>query len=300
MKTKVIIIGAGPSGVFSAFYLKRLGIDCIVFEKNKIGGCSRYANNIENFPFLPSINGIQLQKKLKNIIKKHRIKVIHEKVEKIDFKDCFSVITSSGRFRSDYLILATGTEPVVIDEYKDFKEDVTSFDKNFFSAKKMKIAVIGGGDIAFDYALSLADRGNRVYIIFRGIRAIDMLKKRCLKNKNINLIGPSVIKKICKNEGKYFITYVINGKTVIDIFDMVFIACGRKSFLGNIKNIDKIVKNKALRNRFFMCGDVKNGIFRQIVNCAADAVNIAMKIKEIENESCSKNKRKFYCDSLYS
>lgn len=291
MKTKVIIAGGGPAGVLSAFYLKRFGIDCILFEKDQIGGCSRYANNIENFPFLPPVSGLEFVNKLKNIIETYGIHVIYEKIDEIDFNKSFSVITSGGIYKSDYFILATGTEAILIDEYEDLKKDILNFDKNFFSAKKMKIAVIGGGDIAFDYALSLAGRDNRVNIIFRGIRAIDILRERCLNNRNINLIGPSVIKKIYKNDDKYFVVYVIDGRSLTDIFDMVFVACGRRRFLGDIKNINKIVKDKTLKNRFFMCGDVKNKRFRQIINCASDAMNISMKIKEIENEGCSKNKR---------
>lgn len=68
MKYKVIIIGGGPTGVFSAFCLKRFGInDLVIFEKNKIGGLIKYANLVENFPLLKPSSGIKVVDLLKHM-----------------------------------------------------------------------------------------------------------------------------------------------------------------------------------------------------------------------------------------
>ncbi|MCX7647404.1 MAG: NAD(P)/FAD-dependent oxidoreductase [Elusimicrobiales bacterium] len=287
MNTKVAIIGAGPGGVFCSIYLKRFGIDSIVFEKKEIGGLIRYANLIENFPFLKPISGPNFCDMIKKEAESNKIRVIFETVKKINFKNKFVITTGKNEYFSDYLILATGTEPVIIKEAKNIKKDMLSFWENFFYIKNKEVGIIGGGDVAFDNAVNLSKRKNKVTIIYRGLRCLNILKERCAKDKNINLIGPAEIKKIIKKNGKYEIIFKQKNEEKKYSFDCVISACGRKEYYGGIKNIDKIISYRNLKEKFFLCGDVKNGRFRQAINSVSDAMKIAMKIKELEYEGKS-------------
>lgn len=285
MNTKVAIIGAGPGGVFCSIYLKRFGIDSIVFEKKEIGGLIRYANLIENFPFLKPISGSDFSDMIKKEAESNKIRVIFETVIKINFKNKFVVTTGKNEYFSDYLILATGTEPIIIKEAKNIKKDMLSFWENFFYIKNKEVAIIGGGDVAFDNAINLSKRKNKVTVIYRGLRCLNILKERCAKDKNINLIGPAEIKKILKKNGKYEIIFKQKNEENNCFFDCVICACGRKEYYGGIKNIDKIISYRNLKEKIFLCGDVKNGRFRQAINSISDAMKIAMRIKELEYES---------------
>lgn len=285
MNTKVAIIGAGPGGVFCSVYLKRFGIDSIVFEKKEIGGLIRYANLIENFPFLKPISGSDFSDMIKKEAESNKIRVIFETVIKINFKNKFVVTTGKNEYFSDYLILATGTEPIIIKEAKNIKKDMLSFWENFFYIKNKEVAIIGGGDVAFDNAINLSKRKNKVTVIYRGLRCLNILKERCAKDKNINLIGPAEIKKILKKNGKYEIIFKQKNEENNCFFDCVICACGRKEYYGGIKNIDKIISYRNLKEKIFLCGDVKNGRFRQAINSISDAMKIAMRIKELEYES---------------
>lgn len=287
MNTKVAIIGGGPGGVFCSIYLKRFGIDSIVFEKKEIGGLIRYANLIENFPFLKPISGSDFSDMIKKEAESNKIRVIFETVIKINFKNKFVVTTGKNEYFSDYLILATGTEPIIIKEAKNIKKDMLSFWENFFYIKNKEVAIIGGGDVAFDNAINLSKRKNKVTVIYRGLRCLNILKERCAKDKNINLIGPAEIKKILKKNGKYEIIFKQKNEENNCFFDCVICACGRKEYYGGIKNIDKIISYRNLKEKIFLCGDVKNGRFRQAINSISDAMKIAMRIKELEYEGKS-------------
>lgn len=287
MNTKVAIIGGGPGGVFCSIYLKRFGVDSIVFEKKEIGGLIRYANLIENFPFLKPISGTDFCDILKKEAQLNKIKIILETVKEIKFKNKFIIKTGEKEYFSDYLILTTGTEPIIIKEAKNIKEDILNFWENFFEIKNKEVAVMGGGDVAFDNALNLSKRKNKVTVIYRGLRCVRILKERCAKNKNINLVGPAEIKKVFKKNGKYEITLKQKNKEENYSFDCVISACGRKEYYGGIENIDKIISCRNLKEKIFLCGDVKNGRFRQAINSISDAMKIAMRIKELEYEGKS-------------
>ena len=54
---KVIILGAGISGISSCIYLERAGIDTLVIENNVPGGQLNKIDVIENYPGCKDING---------------------------------------------------------------------------------------------------------------------------------------------------------------------------------------------------------------------------------------------------
>ena len=57
---KVIIIGAGISGISCAIYLKRAGISTLLIESNAPGGQLNKIDIIENYPGYEKVNGSDL------------------------------------------------------------------------------------------------------------------------------------------------------------------------------------------------------------------------------------------------
>ncbi len=47
---EVAIVGGGPAGVSAAIYIKRYGMEPVLFEKDLIGGKTNYTEKIENYP----------------------------------------------------------------------------------------------------------------------------------------------------------------------------------------------------------------------------------------------------------
>jgi len=71
----VAVIGGGPSGIAASIYLKRAGVDVILFEKYEIGGLLSNAHLIENYPGFPSgISGKKLCKLFEEHLKKWKVK----------------------------------------------------------------------------------------------------------------------------------------------------------------------------------------------------------------------------------
>jgi thioredoxin reductase (NADPH) len=285
MKTDVCIVGGGAGGVFSSLYLKRFAIDSVIIEKREIGGLIKYANYVENFPFLKPATGIEVAEKIKNIVFESSLKFLNDTVINIEHRDnFFEIKTSSGlSIFSSYLILATGTIPFIPDEFNKVKDLVNDFEDKFFNFKNIKIGIVGGGDVAFDYALNLSKRDNKVTVISRNIRAFELLVKRCYKS-GIQVLNKCLIKNVFLNNQRFYLE-IFNGDFIKLDFDYIIPACGRLPFYGNIENINKIINDKRFENKFFLCGDVKNQRCRYLINAISDAINISLKIKEAFYES---------------
>lgn len=173
----VVIIGGGPAGLSAAIWCKRLGISHLLLEKKeKLGGqLTNIHNKIIDYPGLYANNGQEIQRvfvehfndigcvsKLNTNI----LSINHsEKTVRIQQKDNVKEI----HFK--YLILATGAgqkrlevpgEKEMMGRGEKYSATVDSY---LFENKV--VAVVGGGDRAFEGAILLADAGAIVYLIHR-------------------------------------------------------------------------------------------------------------------------------------
>ncbi len=277
----IIIIGCGPAGASSAIQLKRMGFQPLVFERNEIGGLAVNANLIENYLGYPNgISGVKFCSLLRKQFLNHKIDIRFEEIESAEYKqDNFLVRSEKGIYSSKYLIDATGTEPVKPSEiFIDEKAVSKVFYevKNLFSVKNKEIAVLGGGDAAFDYSLNLSKNNNvSIYNRSGNFRCLDLLLQRAKKNKNIEIFKNYIIYNITGQDKKLKLNFnTIRGKEKSVIADYVLIAFGRKPAR------DYKIKNK----KFFCIGDKINGNFRQISLSVGDGVETAMRIYKSENE----------------
>jgi thioredoxin reductase len=108
----VVVVGAGPAGIAAAIYLKRAGIDPLVFERDEVGGLLRNAHSVENYPGFPDgVSGQELVELLKRQLVRWRIDVRMEEVHKISREgDVFIVVSESGEVFAKSVIVATGTK----------------------------------------------------------------------------------------------------------------------------------------------------------------------------------------------
>ena len=279
--TVVIIIGAGPAGIACAIQLKRYNIDSIVFEKDEIGGLLKNANIVENYLGFP--NGIS-GKKLVQLINKQsqtaKINVKYEIVMSVEsFEDTLNVKTSKNIYHSKYLVIASGTKPI-IPKVPIIRDDI--IEKVFFDIYKLgeingkKIVIIGGGDCAFDYALNLSEF-NQVILLNRStrIKALPILQERCSHSGNIQYLDKRSVLKIESVNNQLLLLCNNSEKLTADY---LLIAIGREP------NLD-FIKNDLLNNpKVFQIGDVKNGQLRQTSIATGDGTFTAMNINMILNQ----------------
>ena len=172
-KTDALIIGAGPTGLFTAHQLKLIGLNCeIVDNLDKIGGqcIELYPDKpIYDIPALPECTGEELTNNLINQLKPFDIKVhLSERVDEVKKEgDNWIVKTNNGTtFSTPNVIIAGGVgsfEPrkFSLKECEKFENKSVLYsikDKSQFEGKT--VTIFGGGDSALDWAVELSKNSN--------------------------------------------------------------------------------------------------------------------------------------------
>ena len=286
---EVAIIGCGPAGIAAAIYLKRAGFDPLVFEKHEIGGLLKNANLVENYPGFPEgIGGKELVELFKDQLHRLEVQVKRDEVNTVNYKKgIFSLNTQKYKYRTNMVIIATGTIPKGI----DLKGQSDLIGKKLFyeikdiprPKRKDTYVVIGGGDAAFDYALNLAKDVERVDIIYRGKKpkCLPLLEERVNKNQNIHVHPKTAPMAVEEMGDQITIKFMSDEKKIAFTSDYALIACGREPNLGILSDeIERSLKIKEDGSTnfpgLFFAGDVRRGEFRQTGIAVGDGILCAM------------------------
>ena len=203
-KTDALIIGAGPTGLFTAHQLKLIGLDCeIVDNLDKIGGqcIELYPDKpIYDIPAVPECTGEELTNNLLNQLKPFNIKFhLSERVEEVKKEGNNWLVKTSGKnsFLTPNVIIAGGVgsfeprkfPPKECEKFENKSLFYSVKDKNIFKGKT--VSIFGGGDSALDWAIELSKESN-VNLIhrrdeFRGAQATVNKMYELKKSGKINL-----------------------------------------------------------------------------------------------------------------
>lgn len=210
--TDIIIIGAGPTGLFAVFEAGLLKLKCHVIDAlpQPGGQCSEIypKKPIYDIPAYPEILAGDLTDKLMEQCKQFEPGfTLGERADTIEKQDdgSFIVTTNKGtQHKAPVVAIASGLgsfEPrkPLIDNIEDFEDKGVAYiikDPEIYRDKRVVIA--GGGDSALDWSIFLADVAKEVTLIhrrneFRGhLDSVDKVQE--LKNLGkINLITPAEI-----------------------------------------------------------------------------------------------------------
>jgi len=180
-ETDVVIIGAGPVGLFAVFELGLLDMKCDVIDiLDKPGGqCAElYPDKpIYDIPGIPEISGGELTKSLLEQIKpfnpEFHLSTIVSELKQIN-NDLWEVVTDSDKiFHTKVIVIAAGggsfqpKKPPIdgIDDYEG--KSVFYSIKNVEKFFNKEIAIVGGGDSALDWALTLHKKSKNLTLIHR-------------------------------------------------------------------------------------------------------------------------------------
>tara|TARA_B100000953_G_scaffold181108_1_gene149195 strand:+ start:59 stop:1081 length:1023 start_codon:yes stop_codon:yes gene_type:complete len=203
--TDVIVIGAGPTGLFCVHQLGIIGLKCEVVDNlDKIGGqcIELYPDKpIYDIPAIPVCTGEELTNNLIEQIKPFKTNFhLSDRVEEVTKeKNNWIVKTSKGKeFKASSIIIAGGVgsfEPRKFSQKEcekfEGKEIFYSVkDKNIFKDKT--VSIFGGGDSAVDWAIELSTN-SKVQLIhrrdeFRGAQANINKVKELNKEGKIELL----------------------------------------------------------------------------------------------------------------
>ena len=230
IKTDVLVIGAGPVGLFAVQQLGLIGLKAEVVDNlDKIGGqcIELYPDKpIYDIPALPECTGESLTKNLLEQIKPFKTNFhLNQRVEEISKeKNNWKISTSKKNvFLAPNIIIAAGVgsfEPrkFPVKETEKFENKGIFYsvkDKSFF--KNKKICIFGGGDSALDWAIELSKLSDVTLVHrrseFRGAEHSAEIVKKLEKEKKIKIKIPFQINSI---EGKDKLTAITikndNGK----------------------------------------------------------------------------------------
>jgi len=291
--TDVVIVGCGPAGISAAIQLKRAGLEPVVFEKKKVGGLLVNAHLVENYPGFPEgISGIDLVALMKEHLYARGIEVVFEKVTKVDVEhDRFLVKAGGNTIQSRSVLLASGTRPNKLASVaipSELSDRITYEIDPIRSVRGKSVAIIGAGDAAFDYALSL-EKHNNVTILSRGHepRCLPLLSERVGMSSRISFIPDTEVTEIEGGQSDELILGYRNpgGASKISADNLV-IAIGRYPELGFLARQSAGTGAERYRERFqLLIGDVRRGRMRQTAIAVGDgmiaAIAIARKIREI-------------------
>lgn len=279
---KVIILGAGISGISCGIYLKRAGIDTLIIENNIPGGQLNKIDVIENYPGFSSITGSDLSLNLLEQAKE--IDLVYDDVLEIDYKN--KIVYLEGiSYKYDYLVFATGRRERLLglDNEKEYLGRGISLCATCDGAlyKDKEVVVVGGGNSAVSEAIYLSNLCKKVSLIYRkdNLRAENILKDRLSNINNIDILYNEEIVDYLITDNKIDGVKLKSGNILN--CDGIFLAIGSipnsDLFVGDIDNGYILVDSnyETSVKDVYACGDVIKKKLYQLITASSEGVSVA-------------------------
>ena len=286
------ILGGGPAGITAAIYASRARLNTIWIDKNFApGGQITATYEVDNYPGMPGISGLELAEKLKEHVTGFGVEIARGKVKGISLDGEWKIVhTKKADYRGKAVILAAGAvhRKLEVPGEEELAGMGVSYcatcDGAFFKDKT--VAVVGGGDVAVEDAIFLARGCKQVYLIHRRdqLRAAQVLQDALKDFHNITCIWDTTVEKIGGEQQVQWIT-LKQTKTAekyqLDV-DGVFIAVGTVPDTGFVKELVDLDEHGYIKagedgrtgvSGIYAAGDIRTKELRQIITAAADGAN---------------------------
>jgi thioredoxin reductase (NADPH) len=215
IETDIVVIGAGPVGLFTVFEAGLLGLNCHLIDNlDKVGG-----QCIELYPEKPiyDIPGVA------NQTGKEHIEALLEQIKPFDYKihlnqrvneisesaeNTWKLVTSEGQeFKTKNIFIAAGAgsfesrRPPVMEPDKFIDKGINYAVRDISKYKDKEIVIFGGGDSALDWSVELAKVAKKISLVhrrddFRGAQHTEKKMRELVSTGVIDLKVPFVIKDI--------------------------------------------------------------------------------------------------------
>ena len=200
------IIGGGPAGVAGGVYAARKRLKTI-FITESFGGQSTESSGVENWIGTKKISGLDFGKALEEHLRSYtgdsvEVKVGARVTDISKSEGDFKIVTADNFYTAKTVLITTGStrKKLGIPGAKEFENKgityCASCDGPLFA--NQDVAVIGGGNAAFETAAQLLAYAKSVTLINRSekFRADEITVQKVLSHPNMKAVKGAVLKEI--------------------------------------------------------------------------------------------------------
>jgi thioredoxin-disulfide reductase len=295
----LIIIGAGPAGMTAAIYAVREKLNSLLLTREFGGQMAKKEVEIENYPGLGKIAAHDLIGRFSDHVKSLNTPVEMDEVKKISKKgDNFLVEGQKKTHQSKAVLVATGADPRFLNvpgESEFVGKGVgycATCDGPLFSGRA--VAVVGGGNSAFESALFLAKFAKKIYLIEGGERpraSADIQDKVKATGKAEVVVNAKVL----AIKGDQFVSGlsyqdVKTGVNAVIPLEGVFVKIGSRpasGIVGDLADLNEtgeIVYDERTHQTktpgLFAAGDVSQVKYKQIVIACGEGAKAVLSVSE--------------------
>jgi thioredoxin reductase (NADPH) len=293
--TKLLIVGSGPAGLTAAIYAARANLEPIVLAGSTPGGQLMLTSDVENYPGFPDgIQGPDLMNLFRAQAERFGTQIVDVDIDRVDLSERpFRIWARGVEYRGQALIVATGASAMWLGLESETRlrgrgvSACATCDGFFFRDKE--IAVVGGGDTAFEEATYLTRFATKVHMLHRRdeFRASRIMVDRARENPKIEIHTNTAVDEVLGDEKVSGIRLLdtATGKKRDMAADGVFIAIGHKPNTEAFRDwleVDAkgyLVVRDNTNSRIegvFIAGDVHDHRYRQAVTAAGDGCMAAI------------------------
>jgi thioredoxin reductase (NADPH) len=292
----VIIVGGGPAGLSAGLYCMRAAMKAVLFERGLLGGQIAISKEVENYPGVEGLLGMDLAEKLIHQVQGFGLRLVQEEVAAVEpGEDLHAVRLANGElYRSAALILAPGASvrKLGIPGEAEYLGRGVSYcatcDGFFFRGKT--VVIVGGGDTAVEESLYLSRLAKKVFLVHRRntLRAARIFQNRLKEEPGIEVMWNTIITSI-KGDGSSISSVAYENTVTGQRGELP--ADGAFIFIGSLPNnslvppavrvneLGFVITDEKCETSIpgiFVAGDLRQKYANQIVVAASDGTIAAL------------------------
>jgi len=284
MEYDVIILGYGPAGLSAAIYAKRYGLNVKVIGRDP--GVIAETGEVENYLGIYPINGFELTQKYIQHVNALGVEIENDEITKIEKKEHTFVVNDKHKAKTIIYALGGTKRKLDLQEEKKFRGKGIAYcatcDAAFY--KKKIVAVLGGGNSAFESVKILDKFADKIYLVHRRdqFKAHQKLIDQVKSLKNVEFVLNSVVTHVRgDNKVESIIVKDNNNKEKEIKVDGIFVEFGYEANTDLAVSIGVELKNNMINVKqdmstnidgFFAAGDCTNGsnVMWQLITAASE------------------------------